>query len=470
MIPVEKLDFWIKSNLNVLFEGKHGIGKTTIVKDTFERHGLKYAYLSAATMDPWVDFIGIPKEITDENGNRYLELIRPKDFAEDNYDIIFIDELNRAPAKLRNAILELIQFKSINGKKYNRLKAIWGAINPDTEENIYDVERLDPAQKDRFHIHFNVDYAPDVNYFTGKFGAEMAKASIEWWNALSEDAKERCSPRRLDYALDIYRIGGDLRDVLHQSTNVGKLITSIENGVPLDALKHHYGKADWEKCGLFLANENNYNDAIKWILEDEQRILDLIPLISCERIVNLITTTPNVATSVCKKYYDSENIRRSCDSIITLNKDSNLVETVKNAVPAIQSPNTGKNPIDISEQYGWRGKKYDKRLEDALNNFYNEKIHEQSDENKMNAIDTFMQYLGTGLSEPVGIFCVRHTWLISTALKDKFPFEKCFGIMNFIFEQLGTDMRNNPELKMINNFIISDLKSEDKIWVPNVEI
>ena len=54
------LDGWIANNLNVCLVGKHGIGKSTIIIDAFNRHGLKYKYFSASTLDPWVDFIGIP--------------------------------------------------------------------------------------------------------------------------------------------------------------------------------------------------------------------------------------------------------------------------------------------------------------------------------------------------------------------------------------------------------------------------
>jgi predicted GTPase len=34
----EKLDFWVKNKLNVLFIGKHGVGKTAMVQSAFERN------------------------------------------------------------------------------------------------------------------------------------------------------------------------------------------------------------------------------------------------------------------------------------------------------------------------------------------------------------------------------------------------------------------------------------------------
>jgi len=172
MINEYKLKFWIDKNLNVLFVGKHGVGKTTTVLNAFNEAKLKWLYFSGSTLDPWVDFIGVPKEQKDENGNVYLDLVRPKHFQNDEVEAIFIDELNRSHKKVRNAVLELIQFKSINGKKFPHLRIVWAAINPDNEDEEeegnelkYDVEKLDPAIVDRFHIKVDVPYKPDASYF-----------------------------------------------------------------------------------------------------------------------------------------------------------------------------------------------------------------------------------------------------------------------------------------------------------------
>ncbi|MGH2612900.1 MAG: ATP-binding protein, partial [Rhabdochlamydiaceae bacterium] len=83
MIQPAKLDFWFKNNFNVLFIGKHGVGKTALVNDCFvNRNGLvlgeSFLYFSTPTLDPWVDFVGVPKEVKDENGITYLDLVRPK--------------------------------------------------------------------------------------------------------------------------------------------------------------------------------------------------------------------------------------------------------------------------------------------------------------------------------------------------------------------------------------------------------
>ena len=124
---------------------------------------------------------------------------------EDVYDIT-VDEfenfatsagvfVHNSPSAVRNAVMELVQFKSINGMPIPNLRMVWTAINPHDNEGTYDVDRLDPAQLDRFQIQIDVPYKPSVEYFTNKYGQVQAKGAIEWWSNLSEEIKDLCSPR-----------------------------------------------------------------------------------------------------------------------------------------------------------------------------------------------------------------------------------------------------------------------------------
>ena len=227
LIDPNLLDWWFNHNYNVLFVGKHGVGKTSLIKSCFERHNLEinktFLYFSASTLDPWVDLIGIPKEIKDQNNNIYLDLVRPKSLYEGQVEAIFFDEYNRSPKKVRNAIMELIQFKSINGLKFPKLKVIWAAINPDDTET-YDVEPIDPAQQDRFHIIKTIPYDCDEEYFLNKYGDDLALPAINWWRDLPEDQKNLVSPRRLQYVIETYSHGGDISEVIPASTNIKKLL------------------------------------------------------------------------------------------------------------------------------------------------------------------------------------------------------------------------------------------------------
>jgi len=238
----DKLDFYAKNNFNVLLKGYHGTGKTSLILDTFKKHGLNYIYFSASTLDPWVDLIGIPKDTKQKIDNvnyEFIHLIPPERFSKGNQiDALFFDELNRAPKKVKNAVMELIQFKTINGNPIPGLKFVWGAINPDDEESSYDTEKLDPALLDRFHAVIEVENKPDKEYFDNKYGAVISNIALNWWsdtyNILIKNKQKSMeenfiSPRRLDYALEIHSKGGSLVDVLPMWSNPVSLEFELRN-------------------------------------------------------------------------------------------------------------------------------------------------------------------------------------------------------------------------------------------------
>ncbi len=285
---MNQLEFAVKHNYNVLLIGEAGVGKTAVIKHVFESMKFNYMYFSAATMDPWVDFVGVPKEIEDENGNKYLDLIRPKQFAFDTVDAIFLDEYNRAPAKVRNASMELIQFKSINGKKYNRLKMVWAAINPyNDEDNKYNVEELDPAQLDRFDFHIEIPYKINVEYFSLKYPT-VAKPSIEWWNALPSEQKKIVSPRRLDKALQTFTEGGDLSWAMPKGVNISQLATNLKYGSYEDRLKYVFENRNVNDIKKLVNDKNTLSDFVKYILKNKEYCNFFLPFVSDERLTALL--------------------------------------------------------------------------------------------------------------------------------------------------------------------------------------
>lgn len=261
-------------NKNVLLSGKHGIGKTAVIKEIFtERFGDNWLYFSAATMDPWVDFVGIPRETKDEKGH-YVELVRPKYFRDDSVEAIFFDEFNRAPKKVKNAVMELIQFKSINGKKFNNLKVIWAAINPDDAKETYDVERIDPAQLDRFQIRIEVPYVPDIDYFRNKFGRQ-GELAIKWWKSLVPENKELVSPRRLDYALELMQVNFPIYDnVIDAKCNPAELIRFVNETDVASMIQKAINDKNSTQVGDLLKNPASLTAARKIIIANQRWLED----------------------------------------------------------------------------------------------------------------------------------------------------------------------------------------------------
>jgi len=300
----QSLKFYLDNGFNVLFSGRHGVGKTAKVIEAFEASNMKWEYFSAATLDPWVDFIGVPKEREDENGNKYLDLVRPKAFAGDTVEAIFLDEYNRSHKKVRNAVMELIQFKSINGKKFNNLKVVWAAINPDDADEDsdfeYDVETLDPAQKDRFHVFIDVPYKPDRTYFKKIYG-ELGINACDWWEELDDKAKKEISPRRLDYGVQMHQKGGDVRDVLPSCANVSKLLHELEKGSFKKNLVKVFKAGNKDAAKAFINDVNNYSNCIPEIVKNQDYMMLFLPHLDSEKLASLMSSNANVRQFIREK-------------------------------------------------------------------------------------------------------------------------------------------------------------------------
>ena len=374
-----KLDFWVNNNLNVLFKGKHGVGKTAMVKDVFDRHKLNWRYFSASTMDPWCDFIGVPRERTEnkmppeylllrsiaslgkcvavkwamanwkideaastqivdhalaaKEGITYLDLVRPHQFATGEVEALFFDEFNRSPKKVRNAVLELIQFKSINGMSFPNLRFVWAAINPDDDDvNDYDVEKLDPAQQDRFHVQIHVPYTPNAEWFRSRYGNRLADSAIGWWEELSEEEKDNVSPRRLQYALDVYRAKGDMRDVLPVSSNVSKLTSALNNGPVTERLETMLNTRNIDEAKKFLENENNYNSASKYIFASDRLLSFFGPVMPKEKISSQMEADDKFCSHVISNLGKHPVFHGICHDIMDANQNAKLCKKIRRAL------------------------------------------------------------------------------------------------------------------------------------------
>lgn len=255
------LDQWVNTNVNVLLIGEKGVGKSHQIIETFKRNNLKYAYFSGATLDPWIHLLGIPKAKKDENGVEKMEFVLPENL-DNNVEAIFCDEWNRTNKVVRNALLELQQFKSINGRKFPNLRMVWGAVNPPKDENEessdYDVDELDPAQLDRFHVVVELPNEPDLSYFKNKFGDFKGKMLVDWWKEQPKDALKILSPRRLDYVGECFQKGLDVKYLLPISANVKELIKKLSLDEKEELVNDLFKNPTDESMMEFLKDDKNF--------------------------------------------------------------------------------------------------------------------------------------------------------------------------------------------------------------------
>lgn len=200
---------YLSNSLNVMLYGLHGTGKTAIISAACQELGYTMAYRHGSTMDVFTELIGIP---VPNNETKEVEYYRPREI--DDAEVLFIDEINRADDRIVNTVLELVQFRSINGVRLPKLKCVVTAINPATDD--YAVEDLDAAMIDRFDVYLEVNPAIDLNYFGTRFNARVAQAVKNWWDdqhrahqkaqARTKNTSVYLSPRRMEKIVSAYQV------------------------------------------------------------------------------------------------------------------------------------------------------------------------------------------------------------------------------------------------------------------------
>jgi len=189
----DKLLTYAKNNLNVMIIGSHGIGKTTIVNEVASELGLNFCYYSTSTLDPWADIVGIP---TPDKENNCLNFYKPKKLQEAEF--LMFDEINRAHSRVLNSILEIVQFKTVNAEPLPKLKMVWCCMNPPEDE--YQVEQLDPALIDRFHVYVKMKAEINIEYLSKFINLDVAIMLKDWWDTvLDKEQKRILTPRRIEY-------------------------------------------------------------------------------------------------------------------------------------------------------------------------------------------------------------------------------------------------------------------------------
>ena len=136
----------------VLLRGRHGVGKSQVVYQFAETHGLPVVERRASQMTEG-DLVGLPK--TDGDVTSFC----PPDWfktACDSPVVLFLDEVDRATIEVRQGIFELTDSRKLNGHRLHPQTLIFAAINGGDHGQQYQVGEMDPAELDRWTV-FDVE-------------------------------------------------------------------------------------------------------------------------------------------------------------------------------------------------------------------------------------------------------------------------------------------------------------------------
>jgi len=444
---------------------------TSIVKQAFETAGLRYKMYSCATLDPWVDFIGVPEKNMDaDTGKIYLDLIRPKEWEDDTIEAIFLDEFNRSHKKIRNACMELIQFKSINGRVFPNLKIVWAAINPEDEEGTYDVERLDPAQEDRFHLQIWVPYEPSKEWFAKKYGDDIATQAITWWNSQTIDNKNNVSPRRLEYALDHFADYGDLWDVLPHESGIEHLKQMLGQTPILKEWRTILSSKDSKKAEKFLSDEDNYSQMEKSLLEKKKQWEFALPCLSDEKLTSILCSQEMILNyCISTLMAKSEKVYRVMEDIVKANIDIPVATRIKREMDKLNIPTLAKNiknnKININKADSFSNAKESHSLEKALK--ITKVAPMEVTYNRLAAYKSIRNTMPKNLSPELALETLNTLEVIMSRTQFKIATDKFtdfMGIVNKCFEVLHTSAKIPNIVDSKWAFLIKYVSTKDNFY------
>lgn len=132
----------------VLFRGRHGIGKSEVVYQIGAELGLLVVERRASQMTEG-DLIGLPS--TDGSVTSFNPPDWYKECCEDGR-LLFLDEVDRATAEVRQGIFELTDSRKLNGHTLHPDTVVFAAVNGGEHGAQYQVGEMDPAELDRWTV------------------------------------------------------------------------------------------------------------------------------------------------------------------------------------------------------------------------------------------------------------------------------------------------------------------------------
>lgn len=133
---------------NVLLSGKHGIGKSQVIRHHFENQGKRVISFFLGQMSDPGDLIGLLHK--DEKTGR-SEFLPPYWWPKKEEPVVlFLDELNRARPEILQSVMDLTLNKTLAGKSLPTGSIVVAAVNEGEE---YQLTDLDPALVSRFNVY-----------------------------------------------------------------------------------------------------------------------------------------------------------------------------------------------------------------------------------------------------------------------------------------------------------------------------
>lgn len=195
-----------KIRIPLLIHGKHGIGKTEIVKQTAKSLDYNCVELHLSTQEP-CDLLGLP----DKSCGTHTSFLCPDWLyhanSQDKPTIFFLDEINRAPMMVQQVMFPFVLNGTIHTHSIKPNDIIVAAMNPDTED--YSVEDFnDKALISRFcNLYFEPPIHEWADYCKGENLHKSFLDSMSYFKKLVGDVSVEKTIRPEPDRRNLFKIG-----------------------------------------------------------------------------------------------------------------------------------------------------------------------------------------------------------------------------------------------------------------------
>lgn len=240
---------------NLMLVGNHGIGKSEILTQYFQKKDMKVVVLMLGQMSDAGDILGLPRK-NEETGK--TEFMPPYWWPTDGKPVVlFLDELNRARPELLQSVMDLCLNRTLAGRTLPEGSRLISAVNYGDN---YQLTDMDPALVSRFNI---LTFRPSVQewlLYAKKAGLDYRVLSFIEQNSIwldkDPDMKEGADTG-VDKTVD-RRAWTRVSDVILGRENLDAVDTKLISGIVGPKAASAF-LANAERCKMVSGRDVMYN-------------------------------------------------------------------------------------------------------------------------------------------------------------------------------------------------------------------
>jgi hypothetical protein len=150
--------FFVKSGQNILLFGRRGTGKTHIACQAILDAGYKVNYINLSVVER-PDLAGYPNiysndDIVTFKSPQFLPTLKTEQKPD---SVLLFDEIDKAPPEITSPLLEILQFRKINGKPINAIACVLTGNLPNEGSYSNQISSVLLDRGAKYILNFNFD-------------------------------------------------------------------------------------------------------------------------------------------------------------------------------------------------------------------------------------------------------------------------------------------------------------------------